>query len=258
MNAKGFTLVEVITVVVILAIVSTVGSRFMISTLEAYNQTQTRSKLINTSRQALERMVRQLRAALPYSLRETNTDQCMQFLPIAGGGNYLDALPDSVNGAAAAATFSTANHTLDFGNAEFVSVGNLAASEVYGSSPVSLATFSARTSGSVTLTAAKSWQRNSINQRFYLVDKPQAFCVQSGELRFYQNLDVTASSVPGLAGACAGNDCNIMARNIVGTPDFNLAAGTEDRNTKLTISLSFTEGGETIEFSQEVLVRNVP
>jgi len=258
MKVRGFTLIELMVVIVILAVVATAGTQFIVSTIQSYNQTQTRSKLINTGRQAIERVTRQLRGALPYSLRLTNTNACIEFLPIAGGGNYLADLPDTDNGAPAAISFATATHAVDFGTAEYVSVGSLASTEVYGAGPVSLATLDVDAPALVTLTAAKSWQRNSINRRFYLVDNPQAFCVQSGELRFYQNLDVTAASVPGLAGACVETGCSVLAQNISGAADFQLSAGTEDRNTKVTVGLSFVEGGETVTLSQGVLIRNVP
>ncbi len=262
MKQRGFTLIEVITVVVILSIVATIGGRFMVSTLQAYNQTQTRSKLINTSRQAIERMTRQLRGALPYSATLVNDDQCLKFFPVAGGGNYIGDVPDAANGAAGTGAapnpLVAANHTLDFGNGSYVAIGALSSAELYGANPVSLSTLASRTATSLTLGADKIWQRNSINRRFYLLDSPQAFCVSSGELRFYQNLAVAVEDVPGLVGACAGANCSILADNIDGDANFTLAGGTEDRNTKLTLGLSFVLGGETVSFNQEVLIRNVP
>jgi MSHA biogenesis protein MshO len=262
MQQRGFTLLEVITVVVILSIVSTIGGRFMISTIQSYNQTQTRSKLVNTSRQAIERMTRQLRGALPYSATLVNGGQCLKFLPVAGGGNYIDDVPDSVNGAAASGAnpnpLVTADHLVDFGSARYVALGALGAAELYGAGPVSLAALAGRTATSLTLANDKVWQRNSINRRFYLLDNPQAFCVSSGELRFYQNLVVTAEDIPALVGACAGADCSVLANNVSGAANYTLAGGTEDRNTKLTLGLSFVLGGETVSFNQEVLIRNVP
>ena len=257
LKARGFTLIEMLTVIIVLSVVATIGSNFIISSLNSYNQIQTRAKLINTSRQALERMTRQLRGALPYSVRETNTDQCLEFLPVSGGGNYLTSLPDAANGAPATISFAVANHDVDFGTATYVAVGALASTELYGAAPSSLAALAGRTANLITLTANKSWLRNSINSRFYLLNNPQAFCVLGSELRFYQNLDITEASVTGLGGACAGANCSVMANNVAAI-DFQLAGGTEDRNAKITIAISFEEGGETAAFNQEVLIRNVP
>ncbi len=60
---RGFTLIEVITVIVILSVLATMGGTFMVESTKSYQATQTRSRLVNTGRQAIERMSRQLRIA---------------------------------------------------------------------------------------------------------------------------------------------------------------------------------------------------
>ena len=57
----GFTLIELITVIVILSILATIGANFVVQATESYQRTQTRALLVNTARQAMERMTRQLR-----------------------------------------------------------------------------------------------------------------------------------------------------------------------------------------------------
>ncbi|MBK8186198.1 MAG: type II secretion system protein [Cellvibrio sp.] len=86
-------MIELITVVVILGIISSIGVSFAVKTSQSYQQTQARAKLTMHARQALERMSRQLRSALPYSIRVVNSGQCIEFTPIASGGFYLNPLP---------------------------------------------------------------------------------------------------------------------------------------------------------------------
>ncbi len=108
----GFTLIEMIAVIVILSILAAMGGTFVVESTKSYQSSQTRTRLVNTGRQAIERMSRQLRIALPYSVRLTNSNQCIEFMPIASGGNYLGLknasngtysgyLPDVLNGGAA-------------------------------------------------------------------------------------------------------------------------------------------------------------
>jgi len=261
MKQRGFSLIELITVLVILAIVAAMGSHFMVSSTEAYIQTQARAKLVHRARQALERMARQLRGALPYSLRESNSGTCLEFLPVAAGANYVSDVPDQSNGASASASITTASFSVDFGTARYAAIGALGDTEIYASSPVSLAALNSdlalgTTASSVTLSAAKIWRRNSLQRRIFLLDHPLAFCVVGAELRVFEDFD---SSFPLNSNVDPGSGGEVMAENVAADGDlFVIASGTEERNTKVTINLSFSEGGEQVSFSQEVSIRNVP
>lgn len=250
----GFTLIELITVIVVLALVAVIGTGFIVSATDSYQTTQTRAALVNTGRQALERMTRQLRGALPYSVRTTNDGNCVQFMPVAGGGFYREAAPDQANNVADHGHIDTTPTPAeaDFGTAEYVSIGAMDSNELYGSSPESLAEITSRTSTRVNFDDRK-WQRNSLSRRFYLLDSPEAFCVFGGQLRFYPNQEVTAGSVDTSSGY------DLLARNAesAGTL-FALSQASENRNVILEMNIGFTEGGESITFQQEVLIRNVP
>jgi len=249
---RGFTLVEVITVVVILSLVAVVGTNFIVNATESYQRTQTRANLVNTARQALERMSRQLRSALPYSVRITNGGNCVEFMPIAGGGFYQNPVPDQANNAPAHTSIDTSPHSVDFGSDEFVSIGAMSPDELYGGSPESMANVTGRTSTQVNF-PSRVWQRNSIARRFYLLDAPQAFCLFGNQLRFYPDQNPVAGQVD------AGSDFDLLALNAQpqGIP-FALSPASNDRNVVLNWSMVFTEGGESVDFEQEVLIRNVP
>ena len=94
---SGFSLIEFITVIVILSIVSMLGAGFVITSVQSYDRVAQRSKLIGSGRQALERITRQLRASLPYSLRLSGdaSGLCVEFMPVVGGGNYIGPDYDS-------------------------------------------------------------------------------------------------------------------------------------------------------------------
>ena len=261
---QGFTLIEVIVVIVLLSLLSVLGTKFIVDSTNSYQSTQTRSRLVNTGRQAVERMSRQLRIALPFSVRLTNVSSntaCLEFLPIAAGGAYLGYLSggnysgyvaDSLNGANAMATISVAPHSVDFGAAQFVSIGATGPNELYGAGAVSRAILISRTNTLLTLSAATRWQRNSLNKRFYLLNAPQAFCIVASQLRFYANQDVTASAVD-LTSAYS-----LLADNVASTTPFALTAGSENRNTIVQFNINFAFKGESVAFNNSVMIHNVP
>ncbi len=249
---RGFSLVELITVIVVLSVVASIGTGFIVSATESYQQTQTRAALVNTARQALERMTRQLRGAMPYSVRVTNNGNCVEFMPVAGGGYYRERVPDAANGAPPHSSIATAPYSVDFGTAEYLSIGAMSSDELYGGNPVSLRAVNGRDANRVNFPTF-TWQRNSIGQRFFLLNAPQAFCLFDNQLRFYPEQDITASNVE------PSRSFDLLARNAQasGSP-FLLSAASDSRNVLLELNLAFSEGGETLTFDQEVLIRNVP
>lgn len=246
---SGFTLIELITVIVILSILATIGTGFVVRTTEAYQRTQSRALLVNTARQSLERFTRQLRIALPASVRLTNNGSCVEFMPIAAGGHYFDPVPDNSNLAPLSTSIPASPVTIDFGTPRFVTIGAMTPAEVYGSGAVSRGSYA---SGSINLSSTKRWQRNSINKRYYLLDNPQAFCLVGTELRYYQGINVNDANVT-LSSAH-----DIIARNVSSPAPFAITAGNNNRNTAIDASLVFTSGGESITHTQRVLIRNVP
>ncbi|HTF98460.1 MAG TPA: prepilin-type N-terminal cleavage/methylation domain-containing protein [Cellvibrio sp.] len=251
---SGFTLIELITVVVILSLIATIGTSFVVRTTETYQRTQTRALILNTSRQALERITRQLRIALPFSVRITNSGSCVEFMPIAAGGNYFDPVSDNTNMGPDRSTIpaSPVPVPADFGTPVFVTIGAMDSTEIYGAGAVSREGYAGYAGGNLTLAAARRWQRNSLNRRYYLLDNPQAFCVVGNELRFYSGININDANVTVTAAH------NIIARNVSATTPFTLVAGNNNRNTALDITLVFAASGESMSYTQRVLIRNVP
>lgn len=261
-HTKGFTMVEVIVVIVILSVLAVLGSKFVYQSTKSYEATQTRARLINTGRQAVESMSRQLRVSLSYSVRVTNANTCLEFMPIVGGGNYIDPVPDTANAAAAASAITVSPHSVvSGGSAQYVTIGAASSTEVYGANnndagtgvgALSRATLSSRTVTSLTLSAAKIWKRNSLGQHFFLLEAPKAFCIVSNQLRFYSGQDVTSASV-NTAGAYS-----VMADNVTVSSPFSVSTGTENRNTVVSFNITFVKNSESIALNQTVMIRNVP
>jgi len=261
----GFTLIELIVVIVIISILSTIGGSFMIRTIESYHETVSRSQMIQRGRQSIERITRQLRIALPNSVQVSANNLCIEWLPVVGGGNYVDELPDQDNGAAAVSSINVSPINFDIGTPRYVVVSALNTSEIYNAAPSSLALYSSINTGVIpnviTLATSKQFLRNSVNSRLFVVDHPSQFCASGGNLLYHEGY--TSSANFPSSGSLTGSPPNtgtILAEGIVvaGETLFSIASGTETRNTIVTIELPVSSRGEKIVLRHQVMVRNVP
>ncbi|GAB1259528.1 prepilin-type N-terminal cleavage/methylation domain-containing protein [Aurantivibrio plasticivorans] len=263
MQQRGFTLIELIAVIVIITILAVMGSSFVLQTANAYHDTVNRTRLIQTARQSIEQLTRYLRIAVPNSIRVSANNLCIEWIPVVGGGHYLGELPDTNNGASATSSISTGPMGFDVGSSEYVIVAPLTSAEVYGGNTVAL--YAGINSSSVpnvlSLTSAKQFLRNSVNKRIFIGGLPMQACVDGGELRLHEGY-TSSGSLPSLASLTGSppNTGIVMAEGVNPSVElpFSITNGTQDRNTIVDIEMPFREGGEQIVIRHQVMVRNVP
>lgn len=253
----GFTLVELIFVLVILGLVGAIGSSFLVDTMDMYQRTANRVKLMQKGRVAIEQMSRYLRAAVPNSVRVSASGKCLEFVPSVAGGYYLNALPDSENGGTASSSVAIAPLTYSGGAASFFIVAPLTSADIYTAASTSArAAVSAVATNSVTLSGAKLFSRNSPARRYYLASNPKRFCLVSGNLYRYSSYGFLTST---LDDTSPGGSADLMLNQInQSASSFSISAGSEQRNTSIALQLSLTAGSETVVIRHQVLVRNVP
>ena len=76
-NQAGFTLLEILAVIIILSFITIGGSTFFITLVNAQLMVYRQSSLLVDSELAFIRIAKQLRSALPASLMLTNMHQCL-------------------------------------------------------------------------------------------------------------------------------------------------------------------------------------
>lgn len=117
---RGFTLVELVMVIVVMGVIATTLAVFIKGPVDAYFATGRRAALADTADTALRRMSRDIRAALPNSVRVNGTGTCLEFIAVRGGGRYLS--DGSVNALAFGA--AGAGFTMQGDNAAGIAVGD--------------------------------------------------------------------------------------------------------------------------------------
>ncbi|MDZ7811915.1 MAG: type II secretion system protein [Ideonella sp.] len=114
---RGFTLIELIVVMVITVIMSVSLVVFFRPAIDSYFQSQTRDDLMQTADLAIMHMSKDVRSAVPNSVRSPSS-QCFELVPSFGGGRYRTG-PDTVNdatcsGAGCSAWVDTSTTTTSF------------------------------------------------------------------------------------------------------------------------------------------------
>ena len=257
---QGFTFVEIIFVVVILGSVAAIGSSYLVSTVNAYRDTQVRSVLVQRGRLAVEQIARQIRMAAPNSVRVSSSGACIEFLPVVAGAHYQGALPDANNGMAAVTSISTSEFSLGEGVPAQLVLAPFVPSDVYTNaafaSRVGLGALGSAPITSIPLATSHRFLRNSPTNRVYLTANPLRFCLVGTNLYQYSGYGFLTSA---LTDTDPGGTTDILAQGISsGSQLFSLSPGSEDRNAAVILDLVATYGRNSLAFTHKALIRNVP
>jgi MSHA biogenesis protein MshO len=107
---RGFTLVEAIVVIAIIGVIGGIVAVFIRLPVQNYADSVARAEVTDEADLALRRMTRELRMALPNSIRLNSDGSAIEFLLTKSGGRYL-ALEDNLASTYPILDFSTATNT---------------------------------------------------------------------------------------------------------------------------------------------------
>lgn len=251
---RGFNLIELIVVIAVLGIVSAGTASYITDSVRAYDATARRAQLANLGRLTIERVARELRSAVPTSVRVSN--DCVEFFPVKAGSVYFD-LPTAVPGTA----FSAAAFDVPSGGPFYIAVYPLDITALYAqANPGPLARF-ATASGSptatVSLAASHRFSRHAPQRRFFLLGEPVSFCVVGSALYRYSGYGVNAAqATPPAGGTLVAEDIQLNDGGISIDP-FEFTPGTLRRNAVVQLDFRFARYNEWVRLAHEVQLRNV-
>lgn len=265
--STGFTLVEMVAVIVLLGIVAVASTQFIRQGVEIYTDTARRDSLQQQGRFAVERVSRELRNALPGSVRVES--DCIEFAPIEAGSSYLGNVGDSQETSFQAVDF---NYTTAAVTNRRVAVYTIEPKDVYNYNRKAVVDLD-----DVDAVAASQRQINlknysgpghrfrseSPSKRFYIITEPVSFCVRGTDLYRHDAYGWNLNQQTGIGVIGAGI---LLAENIQTTDGgavtvFDYSAGTLQRSGVAHLDMRFMEASDTdewVRFSHEVFVRNVP
>jgi MSHA biogenesis protein MshO len=107
---RGFTMIELVMVIVIMGVIAATLTVFFRPAMSSYLASRARADLTDQAETAIRRMVRDVRVAVPNSVRSPGS-QCFEVIPTSTGGRYRRE-PDTVNDAVSC-TSATCSAPLD-------------------------------------------------------------------------------------------------------------------------------------------------
>ncbi len=284
---RGATLVELVVVLTITSVLAGGMAVFLTRPMEAYVDLARRAALVDAAEGALRRIARDVRRALPNSLRVAAGGTALEMLHAVEGIKYRREPPREWLGFGAGGdtlwnvlgTF----RALSFGYGTPLPAGTriavyptgagVYADAALGSNPgtitpagTAITILADADEDRVQLSAPFQFAFESPQQRLFVVDGPISYlCVPAGggaggagTLTRYDGyaiaqLQPTLPSVAPLAGASSA-----LVSKRVSACAFTWQPGTPQRTGVLTVELSVSEGPERIRLLHQIHVENAP
>ncbi len=265
----GFSLIELIIVIVLGGIIAAMTTSVLTLPINSYVDNTRRATLTDIADSAVRRMQRDIRRALPNSIRISADGQTLELLHLVDGGRYRAKLvPD---GSGNILDFSTTDASFDvlgdlqnFANIDtsndrvviypLSNSGNSA----YEGDNISTLT-NTTTASSISFTSFQ-FPLASPQQRFFIVDTPVTYhCDTSAAepknktLMRYQDYAIQSTQpTPPTSG-------NSLQANYLSSCQFSYSSGSSTRSGLVTISMSLTDdAGESAHLIHQVHVVNQP
>lgn len=269
----GFTLIELIVVITILAILAATANKFIANPTQSYFDLETRANLTDHADTALRQMSRQIRNALPNSVRTSSgTDSFIEFIPIKAAGRYRaskgsNSSDDPLDFSLSADTFEVFGNSVTVASGDELVIYNIAetgsnAYEVPATNRRSLVTTGSLSTLSFT---GGTFPLSSPGKRFYIINKPVTYAcdmttdTNNKKLLMYSNYAIQSSqptSVTTLDGLSNVRK-SILAEHL-SSCTFDYSAGISERTAVVNLSLAMSEDTANVRLMHQVNIANTP
>ena len=261
-NTAGFTLIEMIIVIAITAIVGSMVALFLRAPLDSYVAQDRRARLADEADTALRRMGRDIRLALPNSVRVTSAGGAfyLEFLSTRSGGRYrAQGGGDILDFTTADTSFDVLGPAINAQPGDRIAVFNLGIDGADAWKLQTLADF-VSVAGNVVTISPKQFPLASPGNRFQVVEGPVTYaCAPNpanpalGTLTRYWGYAIAAAhSTPPAPASSA-----LLATN-VSACSFTYQPGATERGGLVSMTLNLSQAGETVRLYATTQVSNQP
>lgn len=279
----GFTLVELVIVIVLSSIVVGFMSLFVSGPVEGFMSQSRRAALVDSADGALRRIGRDVRRALPNSIRTTSVGgvAALELLGTVDGARYrsqppggpeqildLTAADDSFDAVAPftqvqkpfrSTAYYLAIYNVGVPGADAYELANVITP---AGTEIAIDADGATGEDRVTITPAFRFAYDSPTRRVYLVDGPVTYLCNplAGTLMRYSGYTIAASQGARATHGdllAAGATASLMANRIASCA-FTYTPGTAERAGLVSLRFTVSAQGERVALVSQVHVDNVP
>ena len=265
-NSSGFTLIEMVMVIIITGIVAATVSVLIRRPVEGYMNLSRRAELVDAADSALRMMARDIRAALPNSIRVSG-GTALEMINTVDGGRYRIGPPGNASNRLEFNKADTdfdvmggLNHIVAYsGTGLRIAIYNLGvtSADAYAGNVITPAgtTVNISSTGSdshVQLTPGFQFAYESPRQRLYVVDGPISYFCDTATGSLLRNDGYAIGAVQ--PATPAGTP---VTRHLTGC-SITYLPGSSTRAALVTVALTLSASGESINLLRQVHVENIP
>jgi len=281
---RGFTLVELVITIALSTIVVSFMALFISGPVASYTDQSRRAELVDLAENSLRRIARDVRRALPNSVRlnASGSVVALELLSTADGARYRDRPPpgnpskrlrfsaadDAFNSIGnfqnIAKPFSSNSHYLSIYNVGVPGADAYALANVITppGTQIDIVADAVPGEDNVRISPAFQFAFASPGKRMFLVDGPISYLCDNvaGTLVRYSGYAITSDQANRDSDAeltAAGANATLIA-NRVSNCNMAYEPGTSQRAGLVSIGLAVTDTGETVSLLHQVHVDNVP
>jgi MSHA biogenesis protein MshO len=283
-------LIELVVVIAISAVLGGLVTSFVARPLAAYSDARLRADLVDMAENASRRVARDVRAALPNSLRVSADGRGLELLHTADGGRYRDAAgtnPSSEDHGAASDVLAFTGDTqwnllgrfghLPFSYGSPLPAGTRVAIYTTGASVWTDAATDANpgviTPGSTSITLSDDGDEDQISlsgshefrfasprQRLFVVDEPISYLCNTvaGTLVRYGGYSPAGTQPTNPAASPLATASSALVVNGVSGCEFSYDPGTATRAGLLAIAITLAKQDEQVSLFHQVHLTNAP
>ncbi len=291
----GFTLVEMVIVIVLLGILGSIVAAFITRPVESYMDLSRRAALVDAAESALRRIERDINIALPNSVRITNlgSGYALELIPTLDGGKYepggFNACNNAANrerlfiGAGGDSNFDivggfhnvtpgaytdyrlVVNNQGTIGNNVYTASGSTAVMTPLGTTITITRPASAyvpcpgnAANDHVNLSLAHRFNSSATNRRLYVVTTPVSYLCDTtgGSLVRYYNYAINSSQPTAAADFVALNASSALIADRVANCSVTTTTSDVRNRSLVTLVLGTAEDGEQIRLIHQVPLDN--